>query len=61
MAIDDLPLELTHPRVPKLQHFALLAGLDAAVRGSLISVMPLVVHEAMEMMASPAYFLWFTP
>ena len=47
MAIDDLPLELTHPRVPKLQHFALLAGLDAAVRGSLISVMPLVVHAAM--------------
>ena len=47
MAIDDLPLELTHPRVPKLQHFALLAGLDAAVRGSLISVMPLVVHQAM--------------
>ena len=47
MAIDDIPLELTHPRVPKLQHFALLTGLDAAVRGSLISVMPLVVHEAM--------------
>ena len=45
--MDDLPLELTHPRVPKLQHFALLAGLDAAVRASLISVMPLVVHEAM--------------
>jgi ACDE family multidrug resistance protein len=47
MAIDDLPLELTHPRVPKLQHFALLAGLEAAVRGALVSVMPLVVLEAM--------------
>ncbi len=47
MAIDDLPLDLTHPRVPKLQHFALLAGLEAAVRASLISVMPLVVLEAM--------------
>ncbi len=45
MAIDDFPIAL--PRTPKLQHFALLAGLEAAVRGSLISVMPLVVREAM--------------
>jgi ACDE family multidrug resistance protein len=45
MAIDDFPMAL--PRVPKLQHFALLAGLEAAVRGSLISVMPLIVFEAM--------------
>ncbi len=45
MAIDDFPIAL--PRAPKLQHFALLAGLEAAVRGSLISVMPLVVRDAM--------------
>ena len=45
MAIDDFPMAL--PRAPKLQHFALLAGLEAAVRGSLISVMPLVVRGAM--------------
>ena len=45
MAIDDFPMAL--PRAPKLQHFALLAGLEAAVRGSLISVMPLVVRDAM--------------
>ncbi len=30
-----------------MQHFALLAGLEAAVRASLISVMPLVVLQAM--------------
>ena len=55
MPIDDPPL----PRSPKLQHFALLAGLEAAVRGSLISVMPLVVHEAMGSTqdASKIYFL----
>ena len=46
MPIDDLPLELTHPRIPRLQHFALLAGLEAAVRASLISVMPLAVRDA---------------
>ena len=55
MPIDDLPL----PRIPKLQHFALLAGLEAAVRAALISVMPLVVHEAMggAQDASKIYFL----
>lgn len=57
MPIDDFPLRL--PRVPKIQHFALLAGLEAAVRGSLISVMPLVVRDAMGSTqdASKIYFL----
>lgn len=57
MALDDTPLRL--PRIPKLQHFALLAGLEAAVRGSLISVMPLVVRDAMGSTqdASKVYFL----
>lgn len=42
-----------------LWHFAALAGLEASVRGTLISVMPLVVHEAMggTVGASQAYFL----
>lgn len=42
-----------------LWHFAALAGLEASVRGVLISVMPLVVHEAMgsTVGASQAYFL----
>ena len=47
MAIDDIPLELKHSRIPKIQHFAVLAGLEAAVRGSLISVMPLAVRDVM--------------
>jgi len=57
MALDDTTLRL--PRTPKLQHFALLAGLEAAVRGSLISVMPLVVRDAMgsTQEASKVYFL----
>ena len=50
---------LALPRTPKLQHFALLAGLEAAVRGSLISVMPLVVRDAMGSTqdASKIYFI----
>ncbi len=57
MAISDFPIPL--PRIPKLQHFAILIGLEAAVRGSLISVMPLVVHDAMGSTqdASKIYFL----
>ena len=46
-------------RTRPLWHFAALAGLEASVRGVLISVMPLVVHEAMggSVGASQAYFL----
>ena len=57
MALDEFPVNL--PRTPKLQHFAMLAGLEAAVRGLLISVMPLVVRDAMGSTqdASKVYFL----
>lgn len=46
------------PRAPRLVHFALLNGLDAAIRGTLISVMPLVVRDAMgsTLAASRIYF-----
>ena len=47
MALRYTSLELRHARSPKIQHFALLAGLEAAVRGALISAMPLAVREAM--------------
>lgn len=47
MALRYIPLELKHTRTPKIQHFALLAGLEAAVRGSLISAMPLAVRDVM--------------
>ena len=59
MALRYIPLALRHPPQPRIQHFALLAGLEAAVRGSLISVMPLAVRDAMgsTVASSQAYFL----
>lgn len=62
MAIDDIPLPLISSRGqprPQLWHFAILAGCEAAVRGSLISVMPLVVREAMgsTVGSSKVYFI----
>ena len=47
MATTDLPLALTHSPTPRIEHFALLAGLEAAVRGTLISAMPLTVYAAL--------------
>jgi hypothetical protein len=47
MANKYIPLLLRHSPVPKVQDFALLAGLDAGVRGILISVMPLTVYEVL--------------
>ncbi|WP_112311711.1 MFS transporter [Pseudogemmobacter bohemicus] len=45
MALHDLPLVLRHSPTPKAEHFALLAGLEAAVRGMLVSAMPVAVYE----------------
>jgi len=42
-----LPLPLRQNRTPPVQSFALLNGLEAAVRGTLISAMPLVVYESL--------------
>jgi ACDE family multidrug resistance protein len=47
MATRYLPLALKHSPTPRIEHFALLAGLDAAIRGILISTMPLVVYDAL--------------
>jgi len=47
MATRYLPLALTHSPTPRIEHFALLAGLEAAVRGTLISAMPLAVYQAL--------------
>lgn len=46
MALRYIPLFLRHPQTPRIEGFALLSGLEAGVRGILISVMPLVVYEA---------------
>lgn len=40
------PLSLTHSPIPKVRDFAILSGLEAGVRGTLMSVMPLVVYRA---------------
>ncbi|WP_136645577.1 MFS transporter [Tabrizicola sp. YIM 78059] len=48
MATRYLPLALKHSPTPRIEHFALLAGLDAAIRGVLISTMPLVVYDALK-------------
>ena len=47
MATRYLPLFLRHSATPRLENFALLAGLEASVRGMLISVMPLAVYDAL--------------
>jgi MFS transporter, ACDE family, multidrug resistance protein len=47
MATRYLPLALRHSPTPRIEHFALLAGLDATIRGTLISTMPLVVYDAL--------------
>lgn len=41
-----LPYRGTPARVPKLQHFAMLAALDSLVRGTLISTIPLAAYDA---------------
>lgn len=58
MALHHPPADLKHVPGPGLRSFAVLAGLDAAVRGTLISAMPLVVYETMGSagITSQAYF-----
>ncbi len=58
MAQHDLPLALKDAPAPGVRSFAMLAGLDAAVRGTLISAMPLVVYDVMGSaeLTSQAYF-----
>lgn len=59
MATRYLPLALTHTPTPLVEHFALLAGLEAAVRGTLISAMPLAVYQVLgdAQSTSAAYFM----
>lgn len=40
------PLYLSHAPTPKVEDFALIAALEAGVRGTLLSVMPLVMYRA---------------
>jgi MFS family permease len=53
------PIYLKHAPVPDVRGFALLAGLEAGVRGMMISVMPLVVYRAFgdAALVSKLYFI----
>ena len=53
-----LPEWLRHPPAPSIQGFAVLAGLEAVVRGMLISVFPLIMYQALggAKLVSAAYF-----
>ena len=46
MALRYIPLHLKHPATPKITHFAMLSGLEAVVRGTLISTVPIAVYDA---------------
>ena len=59
MGLHVVPEWIRHAPKPGVQGFALLTGLDAAVRGSLISVWPVVAYDALGSAAavSRLYFL----
>ena len=42
------PIYLTHAPTPKISDFALLSALEACIRASLLSVMPLVIYRAVD-------------
>lgn len=46
MALRYIPLFLKHSGSPKITDFALLSGIEAAVRGTLISTVPIAVYDA---------------
>ena len=46
MALRYSPLHLKHSATPKITDFAVLSGLEAAVRGTLISTVPIAVYDA---------------
>jgi ACDE family multidrug resistance protein len=59
MASSYIPHFLKRTASPRVESFALLAGLDAAVRATVISVMPLAVYDALgsAVAVSRAYFI----
>ena len=46
MALRYIPLGLKYSPTPLTEHFALLTGIEAAVRGVLISAVPIAVYDA---------------
>ncbi len=58
MATKYIPIFLKHSPTPRMQNFALLAGIEASVRGTLITAMPLTIYDALGSAeaTSSAYF-----
>lgn len=61
------PVYLTHSPLPNVRHFAILAALEASIRGTMMSVLPLVIYRAFNsaeilssiyLMAGIASLLW---
>jgi MFS family permease len=46
MTLRYIPLDLRHAATTRIQHFAILNGLEACVRGTLISTIPIAVYDA---------------
>ncbi|RGP38293.1 MFS transporter [Pseudotabrizicola alkalilacus] len=59
MANRYIPLHLKHAPTPRIESFAMLTGLESAVRGMLVSAMPLAVYDALGSAesTSSAYFV----
>jgi MFS transporter, ACDE family, multidrug resistance protein len=59
MATRYIPLFLKHAPPPSVRGFAMLAGLEAGVRGMLISAMPLAIYRALgdAALVSQLYFM----
>ena len=59
MATRYIPDHLRHSPTPRIEGFAMLSGLEAGVRGMLISVMPLVMYAAYKdaALVSRIYFI----
>lgn len=59
MATRYIPLHLKHAPAPKVRDFAMLVGMEAGVRGMLVSSMPLAVYDALGTAetTSAAYFV----
>ncbi len=59
MADRYIPLQLKHAPAPKVRDFAILTGVEAGVRGMLVSAMPLAVYEVLGSAesTSAAYFM----
>jgi MFS transporter, ACDE family, multidrug resistance protein len=60
MAFRYIPIFLRHAPTPGVQGFAILAGIEASLRGMLVSVWPLVMYAALSENAGRVSLAYFT-